>query len=172
MKTEKYCNGCNQTKPACEFSPRIRNGKTILRARCRPCETLASKAYRKANPEWWKRKKAEYYERNPQAKNFERWRRFAKKNGISPDAIIGYVKSHNGLCDICGEESKDLVHPELHLDHCHATGNVRGRLCNRCNAGLGQFRDSPELLIRAIEYLKQEPVLTKVHDGPLSSDVY
>ncbi|MFE9192043.1 endonuclease VII domain-containing protein [Micromonospora sp. NPDC007208] len=45
----------------------------------------------------------------------------------------------------------------LAVDHCHATGRVRGLLCVPCNAALGIFKDSPEVLRTAIEYLQREP---------------
>ncbi|HEX6077716.1 MAG TPA: endonuclease domain-containing protein [Micromonosporaceae bacterium] len=41
-----------------------------------------------------------------------------------------------------------------HLDHDHDHGNVRGILCFNRNGGLGQFRDSPDLLHKAIGYLR------------------
>jgi hypothetical protein len=53
-----------------------------------------------------------------------------------------------GLCEICKKQCK------LHRDHDHATGLSRGFLCLNCNTGLGQFKDKPELLVAAIEYLK------------------
>jgi len=49
-------------------------------------------------------------------------------------------------CGICGNESQ-------HLDHDHETGEVRGPLCTTCNVGLGAFKDSKDLLSRAILYL-------------------
>ena len=54
-------------------------------------------------------------------------------------------------CVICSRylpEKGDLV-----MDHCHKTGQVRGLLCKWCNAGLGNFKDNPEFLKAAAEYL-------------------
>ena len=42
---------------------------------------------------------------------------------------------------------------EMHIDHCHATGMVRGVLCFNCNAALGHVRDSQERLQKLIFYL-------------------
>jgi hypothetical protein len=50
-------------------------------------------------------------------------------------------------CAICGELGS-------HIDHDHATGHVRGFLCNRCNTALGKFRDSPVLLRNAAAYIE------------------
>ena len=55
-------------------------------------------------------------------------------------------------CDICG---KDELESKLVVDHCHASGKVRGVLCYSCNTSLGKFKDSPELLRSAADYLEQ-----------------
>ena len=55
------------------------------------------------------------------------------------------------VCSICGSKER------LHIDHCHITGNVRGLLCHYCNIGIGMFKDKPELLLKAIDYLKDGP---------------
>ena len=62
------------------------------------------------------------------------------------DAIL---KSQNGRCKICGEDKPT----RFHTDHCHETNRVRGILCNRCNLGIGYFKDDPKLLIAAAKYL-------------------
>ena len=62
-------------------------------------------------------------------------------------------------CDICGElDSHKLKwggRKALAFDHCHKTNRQRGRLCSRCNTGLGSFRDDPRLLRNALEYLRR-----------------
>lgn len=52
-------------------------------------------------------------------------------------------------CEVCGETGNSV------LDHNHATGAVRGPLCNSCNSALGFARENPELLQRLIEYLQR-----------------
>lgn len=64
-------------------------------------------------------------------------------------------EGQNGLCAICSfdlsETSQDRIRTAL--DHSHRNGKVRGLLCSRCNCGIGQFKDSVDLLIKAAEYL-------------------
>lgn len=57
-----------------------------------------------------------------------------------------------GRCAICTDELRD-GRGGASVDHCHATGRVRGLLCGLCNTGLGRFRDSPALLDAAKAYL-------------------
>ena len=41
------------------------------------------------------------------------------------------------------------------LDHCHITEKVRGFLCNPCNTALGNFKDSIDVLKRAIQFMER-----------------
>jgi hypothetical protein len=43
----------------------------------------------------------------------------------------------------------------MRVDHCHATGVVRGILCDHCNRGLGFFRDNPQSLATASTYVQK-----------------
>lgn len=39
------------------------------------------------------------------------------------------------------------------VDHCHLTGKIRGLLCDRCNRGLGYFKDNSKALLNASKYI-------------------
>lgn len=64
------------------------------------------------------------------------------------DEVESKRHAQGGKCAICKE-----VKP-LGVDHSHETGKFRGLLCDRCNFGLGKFKDSAVLLGAAIEYLQ------------------
>lgn len=65
--------------------------------------------------------------------------------------------AQEGRCAICRQEETALDHKGrarlLAVDHCHATGKVRGLLCHLCNNGLGAFKDQRARLVAAIAYL-------------------
>lgn len=77
-----------------------------------------------------------------------------RKYGITPEEFIQRLHSQNNGCAICSkildESKRSLVG---HVDHCHATGKIRGILCSNCNTGLGVFQDNEEFLKNAINYL-------------------
>jgi len=83
-----------------------------------------------------------------------------KKYGLTRDAYVDLEKSQNGLCKICGEPEKKKK--RLSVDHDHSCcpnstscGKcIRGLLCFRCNAVLGQTQDDINLLKKMIEYLE------------------
>jgi hypothetical protein len=69
-----------------------------------------------------------------------------------------YEENAKGGCSIC----KTKLNPYSankrergHIDHDHKTDKARGVLCDLCNKGLGQFKDSVENLKAAIEYLER-----------------
>jgi hypothetical protein len=55
-------------------------------------------------------------------------------------------------CGACGVSKAGR---DTHLDHCHSSGMVRGYLCSSCNPGIGKFRDSSAIILRAIAYLEK-----------------
>lgn len=63
-----------------------------------------------------------------------------------------FIVAQDGKCCICNKLESEVKY--FCLDHCHKSNRIRGLLCNFCNAGLGQFKDSSVLLLRANLYLK------------------
>ena len=60
------------------------------------------------------------------------------------------LERQRGVCAVCGEQPAR----SLCVDHCHATGKVRGLLCSPCNLAIGQFKDSPARLRKAAAYVE------------------
>lgn len=77
-----------------------------------------------------------------------RARSLLKKYGITLDDYEKMYLEQDGRCKLCLREEKLLF-----VDHCHATGKVRGLLCNSCNKALGLFHDNKDALRRAVDYV-------------------
>lgn len=80
--------------------------------------------------------------------------------GIEPEEYLARFEKQGGLCAICSQSISNMLEDlavdmrqSAGVDHCHATGQVRGLLCRGCNHGLGGFGDDVAKLRRAIEYL-------------------
>jgi hypothetical protein len=94
-----------------------------------------------------------FHAANP-GKNQEYSRRskLKAKYGLSEADIQRMLAEQGEKCPIChGTE------PGPHgwvVDHCHGSGRVRAMLCDLCNSGLGFFKDKPDVMERAAEYLR------------------
>lgn len=118
------------------------------RGLCALCYAGALRRVHYADPERRERRLASqkaYHDRNPE-KSHHDWLRFAY--GVSPEDVAEMRERQGGACAICGRT--DL---RLNVDHDHATGEIRGLLCDPCNRGIGQLGDDPERLLRAVAYL-------------------
>jgi len=74
--------------------------------------------------------------------------------GISLDQYQDLLKKQSGKCAICGKPDKE-AYKGLHVDHNHATREIRGLLCAYCNHRVvGRNRDS-NLLRRVADYIDQ-----------------
>lgn len=94
------------------------------------------------------------YERNYRASNpdkmFELSRiKRAQRYGLSADEYDAIIASANGKCNLCERDDRKLV-----VDHCHASGKIRGVLCTACNTSIGKLGDTYEALIVAAEYIR------------------
>jgi hypothetical protein len=75
------------------------------------------------------------------------------KYGLTREDYHAMLAAQRGCCAIC-ERPLVVEGKKTHVDHCHDTDVVRGLLCARCNTGLGAFEDNPDLLERAVAYLR------------------
>lgn len=122
--TYKICIDCKQSKPLTEFSFRFDSKKH--RPKCMACRANESQLGRYDVDKVWLEETK-------------------KKQGYQ--------------CAICGIHENEINHSDfrhnpLVIDHVHETGKVRGLLCSKCNAALGNFNDSISSLQNAIKYLK------------------
>lgn len=85
-------------------------------------------------------------------KDRERNFKLQSQYGITAENYNEMFINQKGCCKICGIHQDEFVR-KLAVDHCHATGEVRGLLCCNCNTGLGKFKDNIDLLENAIKYL-------------------
>lgn len=77
--------------------------------------------------------------------------------GMSREEYNVMLAEQDGKCAICKNEETAIFKgrpKELHVDHCHETGKIRGLLCGCCNGGLGLFKDNVDTILAAIRYLK------------------
>lgn len=149
----KTCNRCDETKPYDEFS-RMTKAKDGYQYTCKTCNKIAEKGRREYHKKKMKKARA-----NPEFKINEaankRDYRLQYFYGITEETYQQILKSQDYKCLICERKDSELS-KKLAVDHNHITGEIRGLLCDRCNRGLGLFKDDVETLSKAIRYLNKK----------------
>lgn len=74
--------------------------------------------------------------------------------GITKETYLQMLSDQGESCGIC-KVSIGMLNKRLSVDHCHKTGRVRGLLCQNCNAALGQLRESEEITISLLDYIRR-----------------
>ncbi len=97
-----------------------------------------------------------------------RWQRILRDYGVSQDSYTSMLKAQDGVCAICKQPERAERFKFLAVDHDHRTNAVRGLLCHRCNAGLGNFYDSVALIREAGDYLERHALQSSklIHHKP------
>jgi len=137
VQETKRCPRCELVLPRTEFY--VVKTKTAKGWRyssdCKSCQGTYAKQWKKDNPDKYK----------------EQVRKSTIKHryGLTIEQFDEMMSSQNNLCGICSIDITD----NPYIDHCHNTGKVGMLLCLNCNTGLGQFKDSPEILQKALDYL-------------------
>jgi hypothetical protein len=128
----KTCTKCKTEQPLSNFAKQSKK-KDGLRSQCKTCD----QQYRDENRDAVR----DYHYQN--------------RYGISYADYKEKLKAQNNSCMICGSQhSENERMKTLVVDHCHTTGKVRGLLCHSCNVTLGAARESEDILISCISYLR------------------
>ena len=143
---DKECTCCGVIQPINAFSFK-RKSLGLRRSWCRACVKIYS---------------ARRYKENSEKISTRHRLRSLKAYGLSKEDF----QAMGGTCWICGtdEPGGGGNGGNLHVDHDHrccpserkSCGKcVRGLLCRKCNTGLGMFKDNPELLRGAADYIEK-----------------
>ena len=168
------CSKCGEMKPRNQFHKRSLLKKGV-NSWCQVCANeysiITRNRYRSENAEGVddtgtrvcsrchkERLKTQFYRDRgakggfePYCKSCHKDRQMLLRVGIDQDGKKKLFDAQNGKCAICGKSFKSFK--GLRIDHDHKSKTIRGLLCHACNVGLGHFKDSAELLIRAANYI-------------------
>lgn len=89
---------------------------------------------------------------NPDASRTWKRRTRVKQYRLTLEEFDALLTGQGGVCAVCGNPPKL---GNLHIDHCHETGRVRGLLCAGCNTSIGKLGDCAAGLRRAVAYLER-----------------
>lgn len=133
LSRTKICRLCKEEKLPFDFYSHS-NTSDKLRSECKVCWNKASLKYHHQNKDILAPKKKAYY--------------FKSRYNLTLEELEIMKETQRSSCAICKEKYRLVV------DHSHTDGRVRKLLCDKCNQGLGSFKDNPDLLLEASNYLR------------------
>jgi hypothetical protein len=168
VRTVQTCRKCGENKSFDAFY-RVRRNEDKRHTQCKDCmrpanvaaarrwneahpgrRAAATKRWNESNRELAKERRRRWNEDNPDAYRervltrygltLEDYRRLNESGPFGP-----------GLCWMCGTDTPGRGDKNLHIDHDHSTGRVRGLLCLNCNREVGIYEKSR---VRAEAYLR------------------
>ncbi len=167
----KVCNRCGEEKPTTEFYRGTK--RSYFRSKCKKCDiAVKTERYEQRKvgalpttsvesatcPDCGETKSASGFGVDHARPTGLRLyckpcavvRGTCSKYGLTRERYLQMVNDQAGCCAICDKPTTPLC-----VDHDHATGRVRGLICDSCNVGLGRFEDDVARLQRAASYLLQ-----------------
>ena len=156
----KLCKMCGVEKPRMDFMLEVARFDGVS-PYCKPCTSIKNGHWDSKHPEVRKERVRVWGNKNPERKEHHRRSGVLRRYGLTNADYDAMLLTQGGRCAICG--STDVArknHDKFCVDHDHATGKIRSLLCTNCNVGIGSFKDDPNLLQQALDYLRR-------HDGTL-----
>lgn len=140
----KTCTKCKLSKPEGEFSKHKRSSDG-LKGWCKKCCNEANKKYHPAG------------DRNAS---------LLSKHNITKEMYDKLLADQKGVCAACKSSDPKSRWGVFCVDHDHACCPgphscglcIRGLLCFKCNAALGNVGDESDVLLALIQYLKDHPL--------------
>ena len=126
-----------------------------------------SKKWDEENQDRKKELKAIWDANNPEARkmhtdrlktkhpNYFKNKHLQYKYGMGEEEYAVLSMRQSGKCATCGKPAEETHRKRLFVDHCHATGKIRGLLCQQCNTALGMVNDDINRLSSLISYLME-----------------
>lgn len=139
----KKCSTCGEVKPVSDFG--FQRGR--LRHHCKVCKNIESK-------EWYENNKERKKQLSQQYRDIKKNQDLKKSYKITLDDYNRMLAEQGESCKICSTHQNQLKR-RLCVDHDHATGKVRGLLCDTCNRSLGLLKDNIEVMKKAVKYLEE-----------------
>lgn len=144
----KACTVCLIEKPSEAFG-KERDTKTGLTGQCKACRSVKTKQYYIDNKEKIiEQGKKRYFLNKLKDPLFIRKQSLRVKFNLTLEQYDQLIQLQEHKCKICKQVKK------LNVDHCHATGKVRGLLCRSCNLALGFLEDDESRIASAGDYIR------------------
>lgn len=167
---EQRCGRCKATKDETQFSPSYRGkngtwcracfaahkrGESVTTSLLPPreCDHCGASYHPKVNRKNLRFCSVKCNQAERLASGSGREAYLLRKFGITQADYDAMLAEQGGGCALCGKTAQRYT-TYLHVDHDHATGRIRGLLCDQHNLILGRFNDDPAQLRRAADYLE------------------
>jgi hypothetical protein len=148
--------------PAVAFSNEQHRRRYAEDRKHREEKLAASRAYRAAHRERLNAERRDKWRSDADLRARHGGARLTRNYGLSRDEHRRLLKAQNGVCAVCKLPSRRT----LCVDHCHATLQVRGLLCDKCNTALGLFGDDSKRMRAAAAYVDRARRQSRSVGGP------
>lgn len=142
----KRCAKCGETKLVADFYMRS-DDERWPRSACKSCSRRQLDTLQ-GDRNKWKRDHPEQY------RQLRRVYRLKSQYGMTPDEWLEMFEGQGFACAACHSATPG-GRGHWAVDHHHASGKVRGILCNSCNLALGQLQDDEGRILALLGYLQR-----------------